>query len=628
MSKWIYRILLTIFFVPIFSFLFPLFSRFFPLFYNNFCYAQGNNTNISQNFKQVLDITYTFSKSNVTRIDYNVQTTNLTATNYVTDYTFTIPSDSTNISVTGEPNSFTVDSSQANQKNVTINFQNILAGLGVVQSFDLSFDSISYSQFLFNSENILTLPFSTGEKINQTLIVPDSFGGLQYISHQYSSVINNINGNREYIFNNYTNSIHMEFGSYGLSHFTYNYPIDNSSLLPSSYTITIPADTWNQNVSFTNINPTPSTFNINNDGDYILTYNLNGNSKIDVNIQGDIQVESSINLLSSRLKTPVYLSSTETSNLTAQTKYWQTKNPIVYNTAQKLTSNTSGILNKELNIYNYLVNTFKYNYNAINDPNRQRMGAVYALTNPTDVICQEYADTFVALSRAANIPARLVAGYAYSEDSQDTLPDNVLHAWAEFYDPNYGWVPVDPTWGDTTYNYFGNMGLSHFTLVVYGNNDSSPVLVNSFTNTVNPNAVNITQNQGATFDNTININYPSQVNAISGIGNVTINLSNTGSRVLYINNRYVFPTMTIPLTESEQANINVFSLKSSQLSTNVIESVNNFNSKYVFQYPINTLVTYSPLFVFSRIFVTIFIFVLSFFIVMSISFLLIKRRKI
>lgn len=54
----------------------------------------------------------------------------------------------------------------------------------------------------------------------------------------------------------------------------------------------------------------------------------------------------------------------------------------------------------------------------------------------------QYADLFVALSRACQIPARLVAGFRL--DEEDALKN---HLWAEFYLPNYGWLPADPTQG-------------------------------------------------------------------------------------------------------------------------------------------------------------------------------------
>lgn len=67
-------------------------------------------------------------------------------------------------------------------------------------------------------------------------------------------------------------------------------------------------------------------------------------------------------------------------------------------------------------------------------------GALYALRNRKGD-CTEYATLFVALCRALKIPARVVSGYVYAEDSI-VEPEN-FHNWAEVY-LDGGWVTVDP----------------------------------------------------------------------------------------------------------------------------------------------------------------------------------------
>ncbi len=60
--------------------------------------------------------------------------------------------------------------------------------------------------------------------------------------------------------------------------------------------------------------------------------------------------------------------------------------------------------------------------------------------------CSEYAFLYIALCRAAGLPARYEAGFAVRGD--DVSMDDVHHRWAEVYLPNYGWVPIDPSGGD------------------------------------------------------------------------------------------------------------------------------------------------------------------------------------
>ena len=54
-------------------------------------------------------------------------------------------------------------------------------------------------------------------------------------------------------------------------------------------------------------------------------------------------------------------------------------------------------------------------------------------------MCIDYCDLFVALCRARQIPARVVAGY------RAHFTVSPKHSWVEVYLPEYGWVPFDPS---------------------------------------------------------------------------------------------------------------------------------------------------------------------------------------
>jgi len=60
--------------------------------------------------------------------------------------------------------------------------------------------------------------------------------------------------------------------------------------------------------------------------------------------------------------------------------------------------------------------------------------------------CSESTYTFVALCRAAGLPARYQGSVVVRND--DASIDDAFHRWAEIYLPNYGWVPVDASRGN------------------------------------------------------------------------------------------------------------------------------------------------------------------------------------
>ncbi|MDJ0764567.1 MAG: transglutaminase domain-containing protein [Myxococcota bacterium] len=60
--------------------------------------------------------------------------------------------------------------------------------------------------------------------------------------------------------------------------------------------------------------------------------------------------------------------------------------------------------------------------------------------------CSEYTFVFIAMCRAAGIPARYVGAVVVRGDDAST--DEVFHRWPEVYLPGYGWVPYDVQAGD------------------------------------------------------------------------------------------------------------------------------------------------------------------------------------
>ena len=104
----------------------------------------------------------------------------------------------------------------------------------------------------------------------------------------------------------------------------------------------------------------------------------------------------------------------------------------------------------------------------------------------------EFTDAFIAISRSMGIPAREINGYAYSKDPEKN-PINIninegdrLHAWPEFYDPNFGWVQIDPTWGNTSnIDYFTKLDLNHISLVIKGLDSTYPLPAGFYKNDSN-----------------------------------------------------------------------------------------------------------------------------------------------
>lgn len=61
--------------------------------------------------------------------------------------------------------------------------------------------------------------------------------------------------------------------------------------------------------------------------------------------------------------------------------------------------------------------------------------------------CSEYSLVFIAMCRAAGLPARLSG--AITQRGDLASEDGTFHRWCEVYLPGIGWLPVDPSGGDS-----------------------------------------------------------------------------------------------------------------------------------------------------------------------------------
>jgi len=114
----------------------------------------------------------------------------------------------------------------------------------------------------------------------------------------------------------------------------------------------------------------------------------------------------------------------------------ESNNSGIVSLGYNLTNNVDSWHEKAVQIYNFVYRHMHY------EEQDEERGALWALENGVGD-CSEYSYLFVALCRAAGIPASIQAGFGFHRPSE-TLEDG--HMWAEYYLENYGWIPVDVTW--------------------------------------------------------------------------------------------------------------------------------------------------------------------------------------
>ncbi len=107
--------------------------------------------------------------------------------------------------------------------------------------------------------------------------------------------------------------------------------------------------------------------------------------------------------------------------------------------AREITAGRKGILAKAAAVYDWTVE------NTRRDPAVAGCGVgdVEATLSSRSGKCADISSVFVALARAAGVPAREVFGLRLGRPGETDITDG-HHCWAEFYLPGIGWVPVDP----------------------------------------------------------------------------------------------------------------------------------------------------------------------------------------
>ncbi len=153
-----------------------------------------------------------------------------------------------------------------------------------------------------------------------------------------------------------------------------------------------------------------------------------------------------------RLETPTEEMSRHRGTYCKADKYWEVDDPLVQEMAEQISSRADSderyarlafdTVRKHLRLKTHL---------------DERIGASRAVREK-EGDCDEHADLFIALLRAAKIPARRVVGHIYRDGSN---PES--HAWSEAYLAGKGWVPVDPAIG-----YFGVLTEQYFSRIREG----------------------------------------------------------------------------------------------------------------------------------------------------------------
>lgn len=429
--------------------------------------ATSNVAAASSNFSTDYDVTYAVKENGLTRVNFDVSLTNNTTQYYASSYSIQVGfKDVENAKASDPDGPITPNITKENdEQNIELTFNKRVVGINNKLNFNLSFDTKEVAKQVGRiwEVNIPGLADQTNfQSFNVHVIVPDYFGKPSYIKPEIAvSSKNSLDFSKEQLGKG---GIYIGFGDYQIYKFDLTYHLQNPNLFKVKTEIALPPSTNYQDIEIKNINPKPLNVRIDNDGNWIAEYVLSSSQKTDVVVEGKAKVFLTPKKepeTQERLR--VYLK---------EQPYWEVSNIDIKNLAKTLKTPYA--------IYEYLVKNLTYDFSRVTEK-KDRLGGVQVLKNPKSAVCLEFTDLFIALARAAGIPAREIDGFAYTQDHKErplSLLKDVLHAWPEYYDyERERWVMIDPTWGNTTrgLDYFETLDFDHFAFVIKGENSSYPV---------------------------------------------------------------------------------------------------------------------------------------------------------
>lgn len=434
-------------------------------------------------FEIKYDVNYQVFENGQTKVNQDVALKNKTDQCRATEYTFVVSlKDLKNIQASDSLGPITPKIETDNEKTqIKIIFNDTVIGKDKILFFKLSFETaqLATKTGLIWEVNIPGIEDKT--KINEynvSLSVPESFGQAAFIKPSKSFENKKLSWSKDEI---PSGGILLAFGEFQVYKFDLTYHLKNPRLYPVQTEIAIPPQTAYQKIFLNEINPAPLNVKLDQDGNWLASYLLSPSSSLTVQVKGTAQV-----FLAPQNQEPLNLEIRK-NYLTSQ-KYWETTDEGI----QKLANS----LKNPQDIYSFVVRELTYDSKKV-EGNPERIGAAGILKNKASAICMEFTDLFIALSRAAGIPAREIDGFAYTKDASFrplSLFKDALHAWPEFYDEQkQTWISVDPTWGKTTggLDYFHVLDFDHLAFVVKGENSRYPVPAGGYKTNSNQNSKDV-----------------------------------------------------------------------------------------------------------------------------------------
>ncbi|MBI5621109.1 transglutaminase domain-containing protein [Candidatus Gottesmanbacteria bacterium] len=412
------------------------------------------------------DVSYAIAPTGVTIVTQTVSLVNRQTNFYPKQYTILLDTvNLRNIIARDEGGTITPKISQNDGKTeILLTFNQQIVGLGKETQFTLRYENLEIAQkngsiWEVNIPGIAPDPDVGDYRVS--IQTPPTFGPMKYLKPPPQD---GKQWNRQQMV---SGGISAAYGSTQNAKLTLRYYLENPGVTTATSDIALPPDSAYQQITIDSLSPKPTQIIKDADQNWMARYTLNPGQKLSIEARVSVRMSLTPEFTPDEVPTQAYLA-----QYTKALPFWEAEDPAIKALAQTYTTPKA--------IYEYVVSTLTYDYERVKTIPK-RKGALSALKTPKESICMEFTDLFIAIARAAGIPAREVVGYAHTTNAKLrplSLVSDVLHAWPEYYDRDKQvWIQVDPTWGNTTggVDYFETLDFNHIAFAIHGISSSLPL---------------------------------------------------------------------------------------------------------------------------------------------------------
>lgn len=427
---------------------------------------QAKSVTALNQFTTDYQISYQIQPSGQTRVKYQINQTNNLSRVYATEFSLSVShTDIENLKVKDFTTPINPDITLTdNITNINFAFENKTVGKDKTHNFSIEYDTNDIAVKTGAVWEINIPKITAKENIDTltvTLLVPPDFPKPVFIDPKPQKIQDNL-----YTFSSHSlinKPISALFGDQQYFQLNAAYHLKNELAVSAEKVIALPPNTGYQEVYLKNLDPGPKNITQDTDGNWLAVYQLKPKQELDIKLEQIIKLN--FNPRPAKLEDPKrYLQSTD---------IWD------FNSAPFQTINTR--LNRPQQVFDLVTSSLIYNYSLVKKDPLSREPASFSLEHPTQAICTNFTDLFIALARKNNIPSREIQGFALSQNDKLkplSLSQDVLHAWPEYFDSQTSsWIQVDPTWTSTTngVDYFNKLDLNHIAFVVHGQDAVYPL---------------------------------------------------------------------------------------------------------------------------------------------------------